>query len=90
MNSETNTRRYWLKENGTWSEVGIEVFKQAELRAGFRSNTKNDTATGGFTSSVTSVVGRITYGEISAEKYGHDPDFLKAVQVTASTSPAAS
>mgnify|MGYP001562460708 CR=1 FL=1 len=71
--------RYWLRVSGLpWQEATLEQFVQAERGAGFRPKPGcGPIATGGFSSG--SVEGRVTYGEITKDKYDCDPEFLKAV-----------
>ncbi len=73
--------RYWLRERGcAWQQATQEQFFNAERRAGFHSKSGSGVATGGFSSSSASHEGRVTYGEITDENYGHDPEFLIAVK----------
>lgn len=69
--------RYWLKAGDlAWQECTQEQFVHAERSAGFRPKEGcGPVATGGFGSG--DRYGRVTYGEITEQKYGHDPEFLK-------------
>ena len=69
--------RYWLREgNDPWKEVFEEEFIKAERSAGFYPKSGNGVATGGFSSSRSRFEGRVTYGEITQDKRGWDPDFF--------------
>lgn len=73
-------KRYWLRVGeGKWREITRKEFAAAERRAGFHSKTSSDLATGGFYTEFSQ--GRITYGEITVEDYGHEPDFLRAAGI---------
>ncbi len=70
------SERYWLRiGEGKWREITRKEFAAAERRAGFHSKTSSELATGGFNTEFGH--GRITYGEITVEDYGWDPDFLR-------------
>jgi hypothetical protein len=72
-----NTTRYWLQIVGMpWQEATEEQFIAAERAAGFRPKSGTGSATGGFSGG--GINGKITTGEITAERYGHDQEFLKA------------
>ena len=72
--------RYWIKlGSGYWREVAQDEFIKAERRAGFSQKCGSGCATGGFSSTIGNVRGRITYGEITIEKYQWDMEFLNDV-----------
>ena len=74
--------RYWLRVAGlAWQEATQEQFISAEHDAGFRPKGGDGVATGGF--SAGGVEGKVTYDEITSDRYGDDPAFLQAVQATA-------
>ena len=78
--------RYWLRENKrAWREATREEFISAERAAGFHPKSGEGVATGGFSNGA--LEGRVTYGEITKERYGYDPDFLAAVEASLSTPP---
>ncbi len=81
--------RYWLRISGLpWHEATREQFVQAERSAGFCPKPGcGPVATAGFHSS--GVEGRITYGEITVENYGWDPDLVKAAKSKKSDGPEA-
>lgn len=72
--------RYWLRVAGLpWQEATREQFIQAERAAGLYPKPGcGDVATAGF--SAESVEGMVTWGEITEEAYGWDPDFLKVTR----------
>ena len=74
--------RYWLRVRVSglpWQEATREQFVQAEREAGFHPKPGcGDVATAGFGNGITE--GRVTYGKITEEQYGRDPDFLKAAR----------
>ncbi len=79
MTSIFGDERYWLRISGlAWQEATQEQFMAAERTAGFYPKTGSGVATGGFGNGV--IQGRVTYGEITAEKYPHDPDFVALAQ----------
>ncbi len=68
--------RYWLRVNGlAWEEATKDQFIKSERGAGFYPKYGNGLATAGFSGG--SVQGRITYGEITAEDYPDEPDFVE-------------
>jgi hypothetical protein len=69
-----------------WQEATREQFIQAERGAGFYPKSGSGVATGGFSGGATQ--GRVTYGEITEEKYARDPEFVaiaKASSLAAQT-----
>lgn len=71
--------RYWLRVSGfSWHEATKDQFIKAERDAGFRPKYGNGLATSGFGNG--SLEGMVTCGEITAEKYPRDPDFVALAQ----------
>jgi hypothetical protein len=68
---------YWLRiDTLPWQKATEEQFVKAERNAGFFPKPGcGEVATGGFSGRATE--GRITYGEITEEKYGWDPEFFE-------------
>lgn len=76
--------RYWLRVSGlAWQEATKDQFIKAERSAGFRPKSGDGVATGGF--SCGAIQGRVTYGEITEEKYARDPDFLAVAKASSLT-----
>lgn len=71
-------KRYWLRtETSPWEEATEEQFVQAERSAGFYPKLGcGPVATGGFSKGDSE--GKVTYGDITKERYGGDPEFLDA------------
>ena len=66
-------KRFWIKMNkGPWQEVTSDKFTQIEneQRAIFESGI------------IPSFKSLVTYGEITAERFSDDPEFLEAAGVT--------
>lgn len=80
--------RYWLRISGhAWQEATKDQFVQAERSAGFRPKPGcGDVATGGFSNG--SLQGRVTYGDITDEKYPREPDFVELANKSSITFPA--
>ena len=78
---DRTTERYWLCMDGLWRQVIRDEYIRAERAAGFRPEIGNGIARGIFDTG--SVKGRVTYGDILEENYGHDPEFFAAARTLA-------
>ena len=74
----TPTMRYWIRV-GTldWMEVSRKDYIKAEASAGLSDGKKDVLAAKRFDKPT--LKGRVTFGEITPEKYRNDTEFLSAV-----------
>lgn len=74
--------RYWLRISGfAWQEATQDQFVNAERACGFYPKFGcGPVATGGFSNRSTE--GRVTYGEITTEKYPGEPEFVALANKT--------
>ena len=73
--------RYWVRLDGMrWQEATREQYIKAERAAGFYPKVGDGIATGSFSGG--GIEGRTTHGEITAEKYAWDPEFLEVAGPT--------